>query len=96
MSLHDEIMNIKVNGDHLKDYFELKFHYTRGHHDARIAAAELAIKADAEIEILKDENNLLKKHLEAVQSASNEYGLIGMIGSPAWIAQIKKLTEQKQ
>lgn len=29
--------------------------------------------------------------LKAAQDASNALGLIGMIGSPAWIGQIKKL-----
>ena len=29
--------------------------------------------------------------LKAAQDVSNELGLIGMIGSPAWIGQIKKL-----
>lgn len=45
MSLHDEIMNIKCEPDDVTDPIS----YRRGHGSARHAAAELAIKADAEI-----------------------------------------------
>jgi len=60
MSLHNEIMNIRCNEKHLVEYTELRTHYKSGHRDARHAAAELALKADAEINRLRaliDEHN---------------------------------------
>lgn len=61
MNLHNEIMNIPVphsvthNLEHpdCKDMFSA-YSYKIGHRDARHAAAELSLKAEAYIEILED------------------------------------------
>ena len=49
MSLHDEMINIRCDEAHLSEYPDLRTHYKSGHCDARHAAAELALKADTEI-----------------------------------------------
>jgi len=48
MNLHNEIMNINCTPGHA--YAANQAAYKLGHRDARHAAAELALKADAEIE----------------------------------------------
>ena len=45
MSLHNQIINLRWH-----PYHEWNINYLEGHRDARHAAAELAIKADAAIE----------------------------------------------
>lgn len=52
MDLHSEIMNIKVDDDHELDH-DAYISYKLGHRDARHAAAELSLKADARIEELE-------------------------------------------
>lgn len=39
---------------------------------------------------LREDNSRLWKMIKDAQNASNDAGLIGMVGSPAWIGQIKK------
>jgi len=52
MNLHNEIMSIQ--SDPVKYVYEQQQNaYNSGHRDARHAAAELALKADAEIDRLK-------------------------------------------
>lgn len=46
MSLHNDIMNLPTGTNHSLAYKE-------GHRDARHTAAELVLKADAEIELLR-------------------------------------------
>lgn len=54
MDLHSEVMNIPVPRDFDYSDFHSKVHaYKSGHRDARHAAAELALKADARIEVLE-------------------------------------------
>ena len=59
MSLHNDIMNIECDKNHMQEYPELRLHYKQGHRDARHAAAELVLKADVEIaKLTKDFNEL--------------------------------------
>ena len=51
MSLHDEIMNLPSGQGTMSQSPDMA--YKIGHRDARHAAAELALKADAEIERLR-------------------------------------------
>jgi hypothetical protein len=51
MNLHNEIMNINCAVGHA--YAANQTAYKMGHRDARHAAAELALRADAEIERLQ-------------------------------------------
>ena len=55
MHLHSAIMNIRVDEQNLfyKYGNESLYAYKEGHRDARHAAAELSLKADARIEELK-------------------------------------------
>ena len=49
MNLHNEIMNIQIKDDH-----DAYMSYKIGHRDARHAAAELSLKAQARIEELEN------------------------------------------
>lgn len=62
MNLHNEIMNIPVKHQRV-DFQDQGFYlmYKEGHRDARHAAAELSLKAEARIEELEEE---LKKAKE--------------------------------
>lgn len=51
--------------------------------------AELRRYADALGEA-RNEVLFLWKTLNAIQEVSNEVGLLGMVGSPAWISQLKR------
>lgn len=42
------------------------------------------------VDLLVEDSNRLWNMIETTQQASNDAGLLGMVGSPAWIAQIKK------
>lgn len=57
MNLHNEIMNIAVDEKELQSrFYEEKWEmvaYKLGHRDARHAAAELSLKAEAQIEELE-------------------------------------------
>lgn len=53
MDLHSEIMNISVNSDTISSEVGNPRDYRLGHRDARHAAAELALKADARIKELE-------------------------------------------
>lgn len=52
MSLHNEIMNIQIDDGHELDY-DAYNSYKLGHRDARHAAAELSLTAQARIEELE-------------------------------------------
>lgn len=61
MDLHSEVMNIKVDIKLKEEYTDVDgtvesdwYSYKLGHRDARHAAAELALKADARIEELEE------------------------------------------
>ena len=50
--------------------------YVHGHRDARHAAAEIAVQADAEIESLKRENDALKAENQRIKNVlSDAYAL---------------------
>lgn len=49
------------------------------------------IKHRAEIEKLQTEAKSWRAIIDAAQQASHDAGLIGMIGSPAWIGQLKNI-----
>lgn len=54
MNLHNEIMNIPVPSDFdYADFPNKVYAYKSGHRDARHAAAELSLKAEARIEELE-------------------------------------------
>lgn len=53
MSYHDEMMNIPAIGLAAGTPIEARTTYKIGHRDARHAAAEIALKADARIELLE-------------------------------------------
>ena len=73
MNLHGQIMNLAVRKeDKLRAYSvgdALVYEY--GHRDARHAAAELALEADAEIERLRAENEALLLY----KNMAEQYGL---------------------
>lgn len=66
MSLHDDIMNIPaiITGPMERERARI---YETGHRDARHAAAELAVKVDAEIKRLTAENAELRAQLESLR-----------------------------
>ena len=53
MNLHGQIMNLQCKPANMDAEPNQKLAYKVGHRDARHAAAELALKADAEIERLR-------------------------------------------
>lgn len=61
MDLHAEIMNIQIHDDHELDY-DAYVSYKLGHRDARHAAAELSLKAQARIEELEEELKTSEKN----------------------------------
>lgn len=62
MNLHNQIMNIPVPSDFdYADFPNKVYAYKSGHHDARHAAAELSLKAEARIEELEE---MLKWYIE--------------------------------
>lgn len=69
MDLHSAIMNIRVDEQNLfyKYGNESLYAYKEGHRDARHAAAELSLKADARIEELE---SVLKGLLNEAHTAS--------------------------
>lgn len=72
MSLHGDIMNIPHAFDTYPWGRMEKVSYVTSHRDARHAAAELAIKADAEIDRLKEENAKLRVRLDECNRRINE------------------------
>ena len=54
MNLHGQIMNLPCRDDDAlnAEYSDRRIAYKHGHRDARHAAAELALKADAQVEAL--------------------------------------------
>lgn len=83
MSLHDEIMNIQCSNDR-------DIGFKLGHCYARHAAAELAIKADAEIENLKSDL-LVEKELN--KKRFNEGLLLGNEASKRSLIEVSALKE---
>ena len=67
MSLHNDIMNIPHAFDTYPWGRMEKVSYVTGHRDARHAAAELAIKTDAEIERLTAECAELRAQIESLR-----------------------------
>ena len=78
MSLHNEIMNLPCDPSHANDEFaDRRFAYKFGHRDARHAAADLALKADAEIAQLKAERDALEEQLRTtIQALDGEADLL--------------------
>lgn len=71
MNLHNEIMNIPVQLPELGfEGIGPPLAYKIGHRDARHAAAELSLKAEARIEELEDE---LKKAKQLLLNAVNPF-----------------------
>jgi hypothetical protein len=70
MNLHSDIMNIQIDEEDLKANLpKASFAaYKVGHRDARHAAAELSLKAEARIEELE---NILNKLLFSITPVSN-------------------------
>ena len=68
MSLHNEIMNIQHKQGR-EDFLDSVGYgaYSEGHRDARHAAAELALKYDAEIEGLKDYIDTLEEYIATLE-----------------------------
>ena len=60
MDLHGQIMNLPADGATL-DWANTREAYLYGHRDARHAAAELALKADACVQALRDLDARLKE-----------------------------------
>lgn len=56
--------------------------------DNKAAGAPSAL--NVELESLRADNARLWKMIKTAQDASNDAGLVGMVGSPAWVGQIKK------
>lgn len=68
MNLHNEVMNIPVPNDFDYTNFPNKVYaYKSGHRDARHAAAELSLKAEARIEQLEDEVDKLKRDVKDIE-----------------------------
>lgn len=70
MNLHQEIMNIPISVDRTNWLPLEKNGYAHGHRDARHAAAELSLKAEARIEELEEE---LKKAKQLLLNAVNPF-----------------------
>ena len=72
MNLHNDIMNIPAVKFEAspKQYGEYDLVYRLGHRDARHAAAELSLKAEARIEELEEE---LKKSRQLLLNAVNPF-----------------------
>mgnify|MGYP001584767749 CR=1 FL=1 len=51
----------------------------------------IKLSIEEENKNLKEDNTRLWKMIKDAQEVSNNVGLIGMVGSRAWIGQIKKL-----
>lgn len=66
MNLHNEVMNLNISGGFDYSEFESKvIAYKCGHRDARHAAAELSLKAEARIEELEEAlKNMYKNGLK--------------------------------
>jgi len=63
MNLHNEIMNIQER----KGTYNDEYCYKLGHRDARHAAAELSLKAEARIEELEAEIDKLKRDVKDIE-----------------------------
>lgn len=81
MNLHQEIMNIpcdKIKLNDVKTYStSVIMAYKEGHRDARHAAAELSLKAEARIEELED---VIKAFLDWT---TNEHGNLSLLDDVA-------------
>lgn len=60
-----------------------------------IEMREVCKRYQQEATNLRADNTRLWAQLEFAQQISNEAGLIGMVGSPAWVAQIRRLGKIK-
>jgi hypothetical protein len=79
MNLHNEIMNIPITVDRTNWLPLEKNGYAHGHRDARHAAAELSLKAEARIELLETAlRYVVKCNDEAMPDPVNQQWL----GSP--------------
>ena len=67
MSLHDEIMSLPVKSDVEGFTISARTNYKQGHRDARHAAAELAVQADAEIAQLRADLDRLHRERDSFQ-----------------------------
>lgn len=78
MDLHSEIMNISVKHETISSEVGNPRDYKLGHRDARHAAAELSLKADARIEELEE---MLRWYIEEDEinesDPENEYWVEG-------------------
>jgi hypothetical protein len=83
MSLHDDIMNLPCDGATL-DWANTREAYMYGHRNARHAAAELALKVEAELkktadfwceraETVRDERDRLRVQVEAMREDAARY-----------------------
>lgn len=92
MNLHNEIMNIPVdNRKHLDAVSSAgAAAYKLGHRDARHAAAELSLKAEARIEELEE---VLKAFLDWT---TNEYGNLSLLDDVALWKRAEQVLENKQ
>lgn len=96
MNLHNEIMNIRVDNKLKEGYTDVDgevssnwYSYKEGHRDARHAAAELCIQAEARIEDLE---TALKKAREDINWMLNSEKLL----SPFVFDYIDKALEDEK
>ena len=68
MNLHNEIMNIQVESEKIPQGKFDELPYKLGHRDARHAAAELSLKAEARVEELE---KICKVHAEDCNEAES-------------------------
>lgn len=91
MSLHANIMNIQINEESAfyKYGNEALYAYKEGHRDARHAAAELSLKAEARIEDLED---VIKAFLDWT---TNEHGNLSLLDDVALWKRAEQVLENK-
>ena len=86
MSLHGEIMNLPAKPS-ISANASVDHAYRVGHRDARHAAAELALKADAEIE-------RLRSALRNLDSRLRECAALGLAAAEAYDSQYQAETSE--
>jgi hypothetical protein len=69
MNLHARIMNVLCDPEASEATYERRIAYSKGHRDARHAAAEIANEAEAELAALRAERDALRDALEDIASS---------------------------
>ena len=77
MNLHNEIMNIQMPTDFdYADFHSKVYAYKSGHRDARHAAAELSLKAEARIEELE---SIIQGTIDCLSVSGDAEGLADFV-----------------